>query len=176
MNNYVYLYEDPRSHTPRYVGKGSQPYRMTQHLNKTHNGNLAKMIIACRSAKIEVVPEVLCSGLSTLAAKAVEIFWIAAIGRGDKSKGPLFNGTDGGDGVTGRTGFKMVRSQQWKDRQSAAQSGRKQKPEHIEAMRKSLIGKNKGRVHTRVECPHCHKVGACTIMKRWHFDNCKEKT
>jgi len=27
-----------------------------------------------------------------------------------------------------------------------------------------------------VECPHCNKKGANAIMKRWHFDNCKNKT
>jgi hypothetical protein len=24
-------------------------------------------------------------------------------------------------------------------------------------------------------CPHCGKIGGGRIMKRWHFDNCKEK-
>lgn len=24
-----------------------------------------------------------------------------------------------------------------------------------------------------VECNHCHKVGKITVMKRWHFNNCK---
>ena len=24
-------------------------------------------------------------------------------------------------------------------------------------------------------CPHCGKTGASGAMKRWHFDNCKEK-
>jgi hypothetical protein len=27
----------------------------------------------------------------------------------------------------------------------------------------------------KVECPHCHKVGAAAPMKRWHFENCKHK-
>lgn len=26
----------------------------------------------------------------------------------------------------------------------------------------------------KAECPHCHKVGGISQMKRWHFDNCKE--
>ena len=26
---------------------------------------------------------------------------------------------------------------------------------------------------TKVECPHCGKVGQLTNMKRWHFDKCK---
>ncbi len=26
-----------------------------------------------------------------------------------------------------------------------------------------------------VICPHCKKTGRGTVMKRWHFDNCKFK-
>lgn len=26
-----------------------------------------------------------------------------------------------------------------------------------------------------IECPHCGKHGGSRIMKRWHFDNCKDK-
>lgn len=29
---------------------------------------------------------------------------------------------------------------------------------------------------SKVECPHCGKVGGSNTMHRWHFDNCKEKT
>ena len=25
------------------------------------------------------------------------------------------------------------------------------------------------------ECPHCNKIGQLTAMKRWHFENCKNK-
>jgi hypothetical protein len=27
----------------------------------------------------------------------------------------------------------------------------------------------------KVECPYCSKIGAISIMKRWHFDRCKHK-
>lgn len=27
-----------------------------------------------------------------------------------------------------------------------------------------------------VTCPHCSKQGGINIMKRWHFENCKNKT
>jgi hypothetical protein len=26
-----------------------------------------------------------------------------------------------------------------------------------------------------IECPHCNKVGGIPTMKRWHFENCKQK-
>jgi hypothetical protein len=28
----------------------------------------------------------------------------------------------------------------------------------------------------QIECPHCKKQGGQSLMKRWHLDNCKEKT
>lgn len=28
---------------------------------------------------------------------------------------------------------------------------------------------------SKVECPHCGKVGGSNVMARWHFDSCKEK-
>ena len=38
------------------------------------------------------------------------------------------------------------------------------------------IGKaNLGKIHNLIVCPHCSKEGGCTTMKRWHFDNCKER-
>ena len=39
---------------------------------------------------------------------------------------------------------------------------------------KSLKGKNKGKPQKRVPCPYCDKEGG-NAMKRWHFDNCKQK-
>ena len=27
--------------------------------------------------------------------------------------------------------------------------------------------------HVKVSCPHCNKVGSISLMKRWHFSNCK---
>ncbi|END3518158.1 hypothetical protein ABFK60_001240 [Escherichia coli O13/129/135:H4] len=28
----------------------------------------------------------------------------------------------------------------------------------------------------KIVCPHCHKTGQISAMKRWHMDNCKHKT
>lgn len=34
---------------------------------------------------------------------------------------------------------------------------------------------SKGKPKRTTICPHCGKEGAIAMMKRWHFDNCKEK-
>lgn len=41
---------------------------------------------------------------------------------------------------------------------------------------RSQIMKNKNnKINLIVTCPHCHKEGRNGIMKRWHFDNCREQ-
>ena len=40
---------------------------------------------------------------------------------------------------------------------------------HNEVARNIISEANK----QQIICPHCGKVGAIAIMKRWHFDNCK---
>ena len=42
---------------------------------------------------------------------------------------------------------------------------------HGENARKIISEVNK----QQITCPHCGKVGGIAIMKRWHFDNCKNK-
>jgi group I intron endonuclease len=45
----------------------------------------------------------------------------------------------------------------------------------IEQHSKSMVGVLVGRKQPKSICPHCTKVGGSGTMKRWHFDNCKEK-
>jgi hypothetical protein len=40
---------------------------------------------------------------------------------------------------------------------------------HSDSTRKKITEANK----VKVTCPHCGKVGGIAIMKRWHYDNCK---
>lgn len=42
---------------------------------------------------------------------------------------------------------------------------------HSEEFKRQHIERQK----SKISCPHCDKIGAIRIMKRWHFDNCKEK-
>jgi hypothetical protein len=42
--------------------------------------------------------------------------------------------------------------------------------EHNIAVSLSKLGKKQ----PTIECPHCHKIGGISLMKRWHFDNCTQ--
>lgn len=46
---------------------------------------------------------------------------------------------------------------------------------HTQESKDKISAKHKGRIHTKIICPHCNKEGGCTSMKRWHFNNCKDK-
>lgn len=50
-------------------------------------------------------------------------------------------------------------------------AGRKVPDDHAKKISKSLTGLKR----PRGECPHCGKDGAISLLKRWHFNNCKKK-
>lgn len=104
------------------------------------------------------------------------------------------------DGVTAQSG-----ENHWAYGKTGALNpnfGRKDTPEQIAVKRQRLTGKKTGpctderraaikaattgvkksttinmrKPRSKVECPHCGKVGGANTMHRWHFDNCKDKT
>jgi len=115
---YVYIYEDPRTCVPRYVGKG-KGNRATRHKlpGARSNKQLKHLLQTCASEGLDPVPMIIeCA--SEQAAFAVERFWIKVIGRKDLGTGSLFNHTDGGDG---RAGF--ITSEETKMKISRSLSG-----------------------------------------------------
>lgn len=53
----------------------------------------------------------------------------------------------------------------------AATKGIKHSDEH----RQKVSAAKKGKLQPIITCPHCQKEGGVSLMKRWHFDNCKVK-
>jgi hypothetical protein len=39
-----------------------------------------------------------------------------------------------------------------------------------------LLQEGRHASQNKIECPHCKTLGSAGPMKRWHFDNCKQKT
>lgn len=102
---YVYMYLDPRNTEVFYVGKG-QGYRARKHLSgKVRNIRLRNRILGIRREGLE--PQILlvpCE--SEQDAFAAEKALIAGLGRRELGTGPLCNYTDGGEGSSGRRGFR----------------------------------------------------------------------
>ena len=44
-----------------------------------------------------------------------------------------------------------------------------------EEAKAKMSAARKGKPKPKVGCPHCNKLIAVNIAKRWHFDNCKDK-
>lgn len=64
-------------------------------------------------------------------------------------------------------GFKP--SEEAKRKTSEALKGRLITAEHATKIGDAL----RGRCTEKVECPHCGKIGGVSLMRRWHFGNCK---
>jgi hypothetical protein len=135
MNNfYIYIYLDPKTNEPVYVGKGKGRRALT-HRTKSKNKHLNSLIKKRQSEGYTCEPMIL-NMPSEQAALSAEKFYIAGIGRKDLKTGPLFNNTDGGEGVTG-----LVHSDKTKAKMSESRKG-------VPNGRKSQPGTFTGRKHT----------------------------
>lgn len=128
-DSYVYVIFDPFG-VPCYVGKG-RGRRVFRSLATSDNQRLRRT-----SQKYGALPWVkIREGISEVVAFEIERALIKAIGRADLGKGPLFNLTDGGEGVTGAR-----HTEEWLRKFSAARKGIPHTPEHIERIRAALTG------------------------------------
>lgn len=79
--------------------------------------------------------------------------------RGKRNKNPAWN-----KGLTGVKGHPN------------SKKGTKGEVTHTSEAKEKIGKAHRGRKHKTTICPHCEKEGGITSMKRWHFDNCKNKT
>ena len=74
-----------------------------------------------------------------------------------------------------------IRSEEHKKNLSKSLTGLKKRPQTVEERAKKSLAlkgrpnKTKGIPVKKVACPHCNTVGGTGVMRRWHFDNCKDK-
>jgi hypothetical protein len=109
---YVYVLFRPWNGLPFYVGKG-KGRRWLEHErpNRKHpNRHLVNIIKKAKLLGLEIPRIKLRDGLSESDAFAIEVAFIAAIGRG--KNGPLVNATDGGEGAAGFTRSATTRAKQ----------------------------------------------------------------
>lgn len=98
---YVYMYFDPKTKIPFYVGKGCD-YRYRDVGSRKYNKHLYNKIQKLRNERKLIVRDFtkfLFENLSNEEALQHEIRLIKEIGRRILNEGPLLNITEGGDGV-----------------------------------------------------------------------------
>lgn len=194
---YTYVYRDPATGIPRYVGKGSGG-RSHRHLKRTHNktlgGWLRSLLKAGETPKIEIY-----QAASEDLAFSLEIWFIHKYGRKDIGTGPLFNNSDGGDqppshagrskskehrlkiglSNTGKTKGLSFPSRShpspFKGRTDIERLGEERAANAAQARSKSKIGNswNVGKPKTRVQCSHCSRMFAPHTLSQWHGTKCK---
>lgn len=95
---YTYLWIDPKTNIPRYVGKGCG-YRAYHHLKSNSRiGNLLRKRIRDGYSPQPIIHY----EVDEDTALEMEKFWINHFGREDLGLGTLFNLTNGGDGTSGK--------------------------------------------------------------------------
>lgn len=135
---YVYQLRLSGSDTPFYIGKG-KGRRTAYHFTPSglKSRSLKNSIIKkAMSEGLEVLSEILFSGLSEDESLNKEVELIAFYGRRDIGTGILANHTDGGDGASGH-----VKTEETKAKISAAKTGKRRSPETVEKMSIANTGK-----------------------------------
>lgn len=100
MEYYVYIYREPRTCQPIYVGLG-RGKRAIKHLTKANNPYFQNVINQIRAAGLQPVVQISSGWLSLEEASFFEMAFIKQFGRRDNGTGCLCNLTDGGEGVSG---------------------------------------------------------------------------
>jgi len=110
---YTYLYVDPKTNKPIYVGKGKgdRAYVHTYQSSRPKNGARKLFnVIQKRIREGYCIEPIIQYEEDEQTALEMEKFWINLFGREDLKQGTLFNLTDGGQGLAGfspwNTGLK----------------------------------------------------------------------
>ena len=192
----VYQHNRRSTGEPFYIGIGKSKKRAYSKVDRSKHWHY---IVAKEAYDVIILYE----DLSWEDACKIESQMIEKIGRRDKGKGSLINLTDGGEGTAGlirpleRTARiletkafngTLQHSELTKQKISKALKGKPKSESH--KLNNSLCRKGKpqsedskqrrsdtmkGMIIARAICPHCSKEGALNGLKRYHFENCKQK-
>lgn len=157
---YAYIYSDPVTRVPFYVGKGSGR-RAYVHTSRCHNKRMKAKIEAIKLAGAKPIVNLIETSTNEFALM-LEKGLVKLFGRKDIGTGSLYNLNDGGN----FTGAKKGRP--------APNKGTKLSEERKLQMSIRMKGINAGVPVTKASCVFCKKSGGLPAMSRYHFKNCKE--
>ena len=182
--SYVYRHIRLDKNEPFYIGIGSDSTYNRAYW-KFRNNRIWNSII--NKTKYEV--EIIIDNLTWEQAQLKEKEFISLYGRKDIKTGILSNLTDGGEGTCGN-----VLSNKSRKKISLRLKGLKRDDKFKQRMKVRMTGNsyttgipltqehknkigiaNKGKKKEIVECPYCKIKGGLPALKRWHFENCKNK-
>lgn len=182
---YVYRHIRTDLNLPFYIGIGSD-----NHYKRAYNKNRNKHWKSI-TTKTSYEVEIMLDDLTWEEACEKEKELIKLYGRSDLHQGSLSNKTDGGEGSLG-----AIRDLDPKvEKERRRKIGEKNKGnvrEDLSLYNKIRSGSNhpyfgksspkkgkqdpkaRDRANLKIVCPHCNLEGQKMVMKRWHFENCKQ--
>jgi len=194
---YVYTHTRLDTNEVFYVGIGSDNEYSRANTIKGRNAFWYRVV-----KKVDFKVDVVEDGLSWEEACIRERALIKEHGRRDQKLGTLVNLTDGGEGllnpsqevrdvksrkvtasVSGKSyeerygkekALELIKLRKEHQKKVWDRRSKEQKEVIAEKVGKGHRGKKKTKQEV-VKCPHCDIKGAAGIMKRWHFNNCKNK-
>lgn len=159
---YAYIYSDPITNVPFYVGKGTGK-RAYKHLYSSHNVAMSNKLKKIKDSGLKPFVDLIETSTEEFAFM-LEKGLVKQYGRRDIGTGTLFNFTDGGE----FTGAKKGRP--------APNKGKPCPDVQKQKIAVTLKGYMAGVPQPRLSCIYCKKEGGFPVMSRHHMNNCKEKT
>lgn len=188
---YVYTHTRLDKNEVFYVGIGSDDKHYRAYTIKGRNTYWYRII-----KKTDYTVSIVFDNLTWEEACIKEIELIKHFGQKIFKSGTLVNLTSGGDGFkknhTKKTKTKISKSLSGKtydelhgknadiEREKRKKSVKKYWNSLTKEERKQRSDKHKGLRGTQknpehpIKCPYCDVIGRASLMKRWHFENCKK--
>lgn len=153
---YVYIYQDPITNLPFYIGKG-QKYRAHKHRHQSHNRPLQMKIRSLEKSGNPPVIMILPMP-SEEDAFAYEELFISIYGKRIDGSGSLFNISDGGCKTVGFSGRKH--SEESRRKISEALRGKKRSEETKQKQREAGLARDVSHLHSTENKEKLRKVQA----------------
>jgi len=168
INDKYYIGSHHHNYLPnRYLGSGKELLRAVK---KYGRNNFKKIILKMFNTREEASAYELVIQRANNVVESERYYNLKYDGVTHTAGSNAKRGSPGSkNGMYGKTHSKETR-----DKISKANKGVSTQPaseERKQKVRNALIGKEQ----PLIVCPHCFTAGGKSIMKRWHFDNCKHK-